>query len=81
LLNWTPAIVSISNGILEISRGSAADSWDLAHEETDLAYSGKPASRSWKATLTGNDGKKHVITRSAVDPEQFVEIVEHYRTR
>ena len=81
LLNWTPAIVSISNGILEISRGSAADSWDLAHEETDLTYSGKPASRSWKATLTGNDGKKHVITRSAVDPEQFVEIVEHYRTR
>ena len=81
LLNWTPAIVSISNGILEISRGTAADSWDLAHEETDLTYSGKPGSRSWKATLTGNDGKKHVITRSAVDPAQFVEIVEHYRTR
>ena len=34
LLNWTPEIVSISNGVLEVSRGADADSFDLRDPST-----------------------------------------------
>ena len=78
LLNWAPPIVSISNGTLEISRGSSAESWDLRDPATDLTMSEK-LGRSWKATLKNEAGKDFTLTSSTVDPEQFVAIVEHYR--
>ncbi|RNL77529.1 hypothetical protein EFL95_16015 [Nocardioides marmorisolisilvae] len=78
LLNWTPAIVSISNGTLEISRGSTGESWDLRDPATELTMPEK-VTRSWKATLRNDVGKQFTITSSTVEPEQFVSIVEHYR--
>ncbi|RNL60368.1 hypothetical protein EFK50_18660, partial [Nocardioides marmoriginsengisoli] len=80
LLNWTPAIVSISNGTLEISRGASSTTWDLRDPATDLTMSGSPTSRSWKTVLKAKDGKQHTISSSTVEPEQFAQIVEHYRS-
>jgi hypothetical protein len=81
LLNWTPAIVSISNGVLEISRGSDAVTWDLGDESTSIVTSGKTDSRAWKAVLKDEAGKSHTLTPSNVDPEQFMTIVDHYAGR
>jgi hypothetical protein len=80
LLNWTPAIVSISNGTLEISRGSDAVSWDLRDPKAEIVMTGKSDSRTWKAVLRDKSGKSHTITPATVDPEQFIAILDHYRS-
>ena len=79
LLNWSPPIVSVSNGLLELSRGSRARSWDLRDPDTEITFRGRPSSRSWKAILRDDDGKPVTISARNVDPAQFTELVEHYQ--
>ncbi|HEY0902409.1 MAG TPA: hypothetical protein VGE14_00815, partial [Marmoricola sp.] len=79
LLNWSPAIISISNGLLEVSRGSSTESWDLRDPDTEITYRGRVTSRSWRAVLRNDDGKPVTISASNVDASQFTEIVAHYQ--
>jgi hypothetical protein len=79
LLNWSPPIVSVSNGLLELSRGSRAKTWDLRDPATEITFRGRPSSRAWKAVLRDSDGKPVTITARQVDAAQFTELVEHYQ--
>jgi hypothetical protein len=80
LLNWTPPVVSISNGLLEVSRGNSSDTWDLRDEDTELTFVGRPSSRRWKTVVRTPDGKPVTIAARDVDAAQFTEIVEHYQS-
>ena len=80
LLNWAPPIVSVSNGLLEVSRGTRTKSWDLRDPATEITFRGRPSSRSWRAVLRGEDGKPVSISARIVDAAQFVELVEHYQS-
>jgi hypothetical protein len=80
LLNWSPPIVSISDGVLEISRGTRGVTWDLRDPDTEITFRGKPSSRAWKAIVQAPDGKPTTISARTVDPAQFVELVEHYQS-
>ncbi len=79
LLNSAPNLVSIREGMLDVSRGADVESFDLREPSTPLVMSGDTRSRSWKATLKTPSG--HVITLTArdVDPSQFAELVGNYR--
>jgi hypothetical protein len=79
LLNWAPPVVSISNGILEVSRGSKSKSWDLRDPDTHITFRGRPSSRTWKAALRTDEGRTVTIPARLVDPAQFVQLVEHYQ--
>jgi hypothetical protein len=79
LLNWSPPIVSVSNGLLEISRGSRGASWDLRDPATEVTFRGRPSSRAWRAIVRGPNGKPATIAARNVDAAQFVELVEHYQ--
>jgi hypothetical protein len=80
LLNWAPPVVSISNGLLEVSRGSSAGkTWDLRDPATEIAFRGRTSSRSWKATVRDPDGSQVTIPARTVDPAQFTQLVEHYQ--
>jgi hypothetical protein len=80
LLSWAPPVVSISDGTLEISRGTRTTSWDLRDPSTEITLRGRPSSRSWRAVLRDPAGRTAVITGRHVDPAQFVEVVEHYQS-
>jgi hypothetical protein len=79
LLNWAPPIVSVSNGLLELSRGSSSESWDLRDPDTEITFRGRPSSPRWRAVLRGENGKPVTISARHVDAAQFTEIVEHYQ--
>jgi hypothetical protein len=79
LLGWTPPIVSVSNGLLEVSRGAKSVSWDLRDPATEITFRGRPSSRSWRAVLRSPTGKPTAISARQVDPALFVEVVEHYQ--
>jgi hypothetical protein len=80
VLSWTPPIVSISNGLLEITRGAKALSWDLRDPATEITFRGRSSSRSWRAILRDATGRPATISARHVDPLQFVEVVEHYQS-
>jgi hypothetical protein len=82
LLNWSPPVVSISNGLLEVSRGSGGggEKWDLRDPATEIAFRGRTSSRSWKATVRSPKGSQVTIPARTVDAAQFTELVEYYQS-
>jgi hypothetical protein len=80
LLSWAPPVVSVSNGLLEVSRGATSTSWDLRDPTTEITFRGRPTSRSWKAVLRSQGGRPVTISAREVDAAQFVEIVGHYQS-
>jgi hypothetical protein len=80
LLSWAPPVVSISDGVLEIARGTTSASWDLRAPTTEITFRGRRSSRSWRALVRGPGGKPATISARQVDPAQFVQVVEHYQS-
>jgi hypothetical protein len=80
LLSWAPPIVSVSDGTLEIARGTRSSSWDLRDPSTEITFRGRPSSRAWRAVLRDRTGSSTTIAARQVDPAQFVELVEHYQS-
>jgi hypothetical protein len=78
LLSWSPPIVAVSNGLLEISRVTSTG-WDLRDPATEITFRGRPSSRSWKAVVRSEGGKPVTISARQVDPALFVEIAKHYQ--
>jgi hypothetical protein len=79
LLSWTPTIVSVSQGMLEVAQGSNGERWDLKNPSTDIAVGSDPKSRSWKAVITRPNGGQLIIGPAQVKPEEFSKIVAYYR--
>lgn len=79
LLSWTPTVVSVHGAILEVARGSDGERFDLRSPRLRIDVDDDTASRNWRTTITRPNGTELVIPASAVDTDEFTEIVNHYR--
>jgi hypothetical protein len=79
LISWTPTVVSVDGPILEVTRGADGQRFDLRDPDLVIDVDDDTASRSWRATITRPDDTELVIPASAVDPDEFTAIVQHYR--
>ncbi len=81
LSSWTPAIVSIRDGILEVARGTRQQHFDLRDPNTTVELGSQPGSPSWRTSITDPDGHTVVIGARQVKARHFKQIVEHHRSR
>ncbi len=81
LASWKPTVVSIRDGILEVSRGDQEDTYDLRDPDTRVDLGTRTGSPSWRAKVASPDGPTTVITAREVKARHFTEIVEHHRGR
>jgi hypothetical protein len=79
LVSWSPTVVSVRNGTLEIGRGAGTKTYDLSDPDTTVEVRGDVRSPAWRAVVT--DGSRRVVlNRRQVRPARFTEIVEHHGT-
>jgi hypothetical protein len=81
LLGWKPTVVSITEGVLEITRGGHSETFELTDPSTYVNFNGRPGSPAWAATVRNGNGPRTVLRSSHVKPRQFERIVRHYRSR
>jgi hypothetical protein len=79
LLSWSPPIVSITRGVLEVSQGPVSRRADLRDPATEVQVGDNVGDRSWTARFVAPDNTRLLIRASQVRPAQFREIVAHYR--
>ncbi len=75
MLGWEPTVVSVRDGVLEVSRGSRGQRADLRDPRVTAESSGKPASPGWKLTVNRPEEKAIVIRGNQVRRRQFARIV------
>ncbi len=78
---WNPAVVSIRDGVLEVTRSGHSDEFDLRDPETSVDLGSDPKSPSWKAKVANPDGKRVTIGARDVKARHFSEIVDYHRSR
>jgi hypothetical protein len=81
LLSWSPTIVSITRGVLEVSQGPASKRADLRDPATEVQVGDNVGDRTWTARIVAPDSTRFLIRASQVRPEQFRQIVAHYRAQ
>ena len=79
LLAWRPTVVSIREGVLDITRGGHTETFELADPSTSVEFSGKPGSPTWTAVVRSKNGPRTILKSSHVKPRQFERIVRHHR--
>ncbi len=79
LLGWKPTVVTIEEGVLEVTRGGHTERFELTEPSTSVTFAGRPGSPSWAATIRNDNGPRTVLRPSHVKPRQFERIVRHYR--
>src|SRR5699024_1441360 len=47
LLSWSPRIISVSDGLLEVARGAQSERFDLRDPSLDISIGDSPESRDW----------------------------------
>ena len=81
LLSWRPTVVSIEEGVLEITRSGRTERYELTDPATVVEFSGRPGSPTWTATVRNHNGPRTLLRPSQVKPRQFERIVRHHRAR
>jgi hypothetical protein len=81
LLGWKPTVVTIEEGVLDISRGGHSEQFELTDPTTVVDFAGRPGSPTWAATIRKQNGPRTVLRSSQVKPRQFERIVRYYRAR
>ena len=79
LLSWKPTIVTIREGVLEVSRGGRVDSYELTDSSTVVEFTGRPGSPTWTATVRTANGPRTILRANQVKPRQFERIVRYHR--
>jgi hypothetical protein len=79
LLGWKPTVVTIEEGVLDVSRGGHSERFELTDPATVVDFAGRPGSPTWTATVRNNNGPRTVLRPSQVKPRQFERIVRHHR--
>jgi hypothetical protein len=79
LLSWSPTIVSVTRGVLEVAQGPSSKRADLRDPATEVEVGEDVRDRGWTTRVVAPDGTRLVIKASQVRPEQFRRLVEHYR--
>lgn len=81
LLGWKPTVVTIEEGVLDISRGGHSERFELTDPTTVVDFAGRPGSPTWAATVRRQNGPRTVLRASQVKPRQFERIVRYHRAR
>jgi hypothetical protein len=81
LLGWKPTVVSIREGVLDVTRGGHSETFELTDPATAVNFKGRPGTPGWAATIRNGNGPRTVLRSSHVKPRQFERIVRHYRSR
>jgi hypothetical protein len=81
LLSWKPTVVSIREGVLDITRGERSDRFELTDPATVVEFRGRPGSPSWTATVKHVNAPRTILRSSHVKPRQFEQIVRHHRAQ
>jgi hypothetical protein len=81
LLGWKPTVVTIREGVLDITRGGHSEQFELTDPSTVVEFGGSPGSPRWTATIRNKNGPRTVLRSSHVKPRQFERIARHYRPR
>jgi hypothetical protein len=76
---WEPTIVSVREGVLEVTRGSRRREADLRDPAVRAQTSGKPSSPSWKVVVQRHEDKPIVVRGNQVRRRQFARIVEFHQ--
>ena len=79
LLDWTPTVITIKDGVLEVARGHRMARFDLRDRATQVRMGATPWSPTWAAVVQDPDGSKITIRASQVKALQFARIVHHHR--
>ena len=79
LLGWRPTVVSIREGVIDVTRAGHTDRFELADPSTTVEFSGRPGSPTWTAVLRTKNGPRTILRSSHVKPRQFERIVRHHR--
>ena len=69
-------MVSIRDGVLEITRGGHSDRFELEVPSTVVEFSGRPGSPAWTAMAQHANGPRTILRSSHVKPRQFERISE-----
>ena len=81
VLSWSPTVVSIRRGVLEVARGTHGDRVDLRDTATRIDLGDDLGSRTWKAVVHRDGEPDLVIRASQVKAREFCEIVSRHRDR
>ena len=76
---WEPTVVSVREGVLEVSRGSRSQEADLRDPAVQAETSGAPSSPGWKVLVRRPNEKPIVVRGSQVRRRQFARIVEFHQ--
>lgn len=79
LERWSPTVVTVDDGTLEVTRGSTVDRIDLRDPALDVDLGTDTRSPSWSATFAEPEGSHVTLRRTQVRAGQFAEIVRHHR--
>jgi hypothetical protein len=79
LLSWSPTIVSVSRGTLEVAHGPTSQRADLRDPAVEVRVGDDPRARTWTTQVARPGQPTLVIRASQVRPQQFSRIVAHYR--
>jgi hypothetical protein len=75
ILGWEPTVISVRDGLLEVSHGSRGQKADLRDPNVVAESSGKPGSPAWKLTVRRPNGKPIVVRGYQVRRRPFARIV------
>lgn len=81
LLAYKPTVVSIREGVLDITRGGHTDRYELTDPSTVVEFNGRPGAPTWTAMVKEANGPRTILRPSQVKPRQFERIVRHHRSR
>lgn len=79
MLEWSPTVVSVSRGLLEVARGDRAVRVDLRSARTRVDLDLDVRSPRWRTVVSHPGTGDVVLRRRHVKVRQFVEIVGHHR--
>jgi hypothetical protein len=80
ILGWEPTVVSVRDGLLEVSHGSRGQKADLRDPHVIAESSGKPGSPAWKLTVRRPEGKPIVVRGYQVHRRPFARIVAWHQS-
>ncbi|HNA99284.1 MAG TPA: hypothetical protein PLC19_07410 [Marmoricola sp.] len=80
LLVVRPGILSINDGLIEVSKGKQISHLDLNSTDLEVEANPDPEAKDWSVRLRGS-GKELSVDRSQVDVAEFLQILDYYQAR
>jgi hypothetical protein len=76
---FSPARLTIDNGLLEVRKQGSRFVFDLASTYTPIKVVGHPGKRGWKVLFLRRGMRAFVVDASMVDPHEFMRALRYFR--